>query len=123
MLPLALFANIPRKKNVSRLADVKNLYHQYKDGIQPSTLLTDEWRQMYLETVEMVSNEAALRDEEDQEFRIPVCHDLGLYQICRWSPRARLPPVGYRSFHTSIPSWDSKLCVQGQSGYPCTTIL
>ena len=49
------------------------------DGILAPTLPTDEWRQMFLETVESVSNEAAFRDEEDEDddFHIPICHDLG----------------------------------------------
>lgn len=45
------------ERNVTRLADVKTLYHQYMDGTLPPTLLTEAWRQMYLETVRSVCNE------------------------------------------------------------------
>lgn len=40
--------------NVSRLKDLKTTFHQYMDGIIPSTLVTDEWREMFLDTVESV---------------------------------------------------------------------
>ncbi|RHZ51029.1 uncharacterized protein CDV56_105553 [Aspergillus thermomutatus] len=67
------------ERNVTRLADVKALYHEYMDGTLPPTLLTEEWRRMYLETVQSVCNEAAFRDEEDEDFQIPLCHELGSF--------------------------------------------
>lgn len=63
--------------NVSRLEDPKTTFHQYMDGIIPSTLVTDEWREMFLETVESVCNEAAEQDEDDEDFHIPRCDELG----------------------------------------------
>jgi hypothetical protein len=66
--------------NCTRLADVRSLYHQYMDGIDPPRWpLTDEWRQMYLETVQSLCNEVAVRDEEDEDLQIPLCHDLGSF--------------------------------------------
>ncbi|GFF36037.1 hypothetical protein IFM61606_05224 [Aspergillus udagawae] len=67
------------ERNVTRLADVKTVYHEYMDGIQPPRLLTEEWRQMYLDTVQSVCDEAAFRDEEDEDFSIPLCHELGSF--------------------------------------------
>ncbi|KAF7172551.1 hypothetical protein CNMCM6106_006746 [Aspergillus hiratsukae] len=67
------------QRSVTRLADVKTLYHMYMDGTLPPTLLTDEWRQMYLETLQSVCNEAAIRDEGDEDFEIPLCHELGSF--------------------------------------------
>jgi hypothetical protein len=67
------------ERNVSRLADVKTLYHQYMDGIQPPTLVSEKWCQMYLETVQSMCNEAAFRDEEDEEFEVPLCRELGSF--------------------------------------------
>ncbi|CRL22255.1 unnamed protein product [Penicillium camemberti] len=64
--------------NVTRLTDVKTLYHENMDGASPPKLL-DEWRQMYLDTVQTVCNEMAFRDEEDNDFEVPPCHDLGLF--------------------------------------------
>lgn len=77
--PLAPVRQSREERNVTRLADVKTLYHQYMDGVLAPTLLTDEWRQMYLETVQSVCNEAAIRDEEDEDFEIPLCHELGSF--------------------------------------------
>ncbi|EAW18910.1 uncharacterized protein NFIA_088660 [Aspergillus fischeri NRRL 181] len=77
------------ERNVTRLADVKTLYHQYMDGIQPPTLVSEEWRQMYLETVQSVCNEAAFGDEEDEKFEIPLCHELGSF-------------IKHRPFRTTI---------------------
>lgn len=48
--------------------NVKTLYHQYMDGIQPPTLVSEECRQMYLETVQSMCNEAAVSDEGDEKF-------------------------------------------------------
>jgi hypothetical protein len=62
---------------VTRLKDVNSIFHQYMDGIIPPTLPTDEWRQMFLEVVESVCNEAAAQDEDSEDFRIPMCHELG----------------------------------------------
>ncbi|KAJ5198467.1 uncharacterized protein N7498_007584 [Penicillium cinerascens] len=64
-------------QNVTRLEDVQSVYHQYIDGIMPPTLVTDEWRQMFLEVVESVCDEAATQDKEDEHFRVPMCHELG----------------------------------------------
>lgn len=67
------------EQNVKRLEDVLSTYHQYMDGISPPTLVTDEWRQMFLEVVESVCNEAAAQDEEVKKFHIPMCHELGRF--------------------------------------------
>lgn len=64
--------------NVSRLTDVKTLYHKHRDRIIPSTLVTDEWRQMYLEALNSVCNEAAKHHQgDDENIPIPVCEELG----------------------------------------------
>lgn len=62
---------------VTRLKNVNSIFHQYMDGIIPPTLVTDEWRQMSLEVVESVCNEAAAQDEDSEDFRILMCHELG----------------------------------------------
>jgi hypothetical protein len=63
------------------------------DGIIPSSLITDEWRQAYLEVLKEVRDEAVVRmrqeqsdeEEEDDEKEeeevvdIPLCHELGLF--------------------------------------------
>lgn len=64
--------------NVTRLADVKTVYHRHMDGASPPKL-SDEWRQVYLDTVQTVCNEMAFRDEEDHDLEVPPCHDLGLF--------------------------------------------
>ncbi|KAJ5937292.1 hypothetical protein N7454_004947 [Penicillium verhagenii] len=68
-------------RTVTRLEDVKLVYNQHMDGIIPPTLVTDEWRQMFLEVVESVCNKAAAQaqDEEDKDFYIPRCHELGQF--------------------------------------------
>lgn len=97
--------------NVSRLEDVKTLYHEYMDGIIPPTLVTDEWRQMYLETLQSVCNEAAEHSEDDDEhIPIPICEELGHFikyangvqdpnfrrsGIPEWKP---VPEIGIRTF-------------------------
>ncbi|PKX90418.1 uncharacterized protein P174DRAFT_341499, partial [Aspergillus novofumigatus IBT 16806] len=65
--------------NVTRLADVRTLYHQHMDGVSPPNLLTDEWCRMFLDTVQTVCNEVAFRNEEDDDFEVPPCHDLALF--------------------------------------------
>ncbi|CRL24755.1 unnamed protein product [Penicillium camemberti] len=97
--------------NVSRLEDLQTTFHQYMDGIIPSTLVTDEWREMFLETVESVCNEAAEQDEDDEDFHIPRCDELGHFikyangvkdpdfrhsGICQWEPVSGL--IGIRDF-------------------------
>lgn len=64
-------------RNATRLEDVNSIYCENMDGIIPPTLVNDEWRQMFLEVVERVCNKAAAQDEEDENFRIPICHELG----------------------------------------------
>jgi hypothetical protein len=51
------------------------------DGVEPVSLVTDEWRQMFLETFEAFSNEMAFRDEdgEDEDFHILMPHDLSYF--------------------------------------------
>ncbi|KAJ5181589.1 hypothetical protein N7449_011736 [Penicillium cf. viridicatum] len=47
-------------------------------GASPPNL-SDERRQMYLDTIQTVCNEMAFRDEEDNDFEVSPCHDLGLF--------------------------------------------
>ncbi|KAJ5210045.1 hypothetical protein N7491_009857 [Penicillium cf. griseofulvum] len=57
---------------------MKNIFHEHMDGIIPSTLVTDEWRQIFLDTVESVCNEASEQyEDEDENFHIPRCDELG----------------------------------------------
>ncbi|CAG8938041.1 unnamed protein product [Penicillium salamii] len=65
--------------NVTRLEDVNSTFHQYMDGIIPSTLVTEEWREMYLEVIQSVCNKAAIQDNEDkdEDFQVPKCVELG----------------------------------------------
>lgn len=78
--PASRIRQYREERNVTKLADVKSLHHQYMDGIDPpSPPLTDEWRQMYLEAVQSLCNEVAVRDEEDKDLQIPLCHDLGSF--------------------------------------------
>lgn len=65
--------------NVTRLEDVNSTFHQYIDGIIPATLVTDEWREMYLEVLQSMCNEATARDDEDEDFQIPKCVELGTF--------------------------------------------
>ncbi|GAD97808.1 hypothetical protein PVAR5_6490 [Paecilomyces variotii No. 5] len=69
---------IHEQAKITRLADVPSIYHRYMDGIIPPSLLTDEFHQMFLETIQTMCNEAAFR-EEDEDFQIPLCHDLGSF--------------------------------------------
>jgi hypothetical protein len=78
-LPPDFVRQYREEENVTRLADVKSLYHTLMDGARPPNLWTDEWRQMFLDTVQTVCNEAAVRDEEDNDFEVPPCHDLALF--------------------------------------------
>ncbi|KAJ5126064.1 hypothetical protein N7526_008241 [Penicillium atrosanguineum] len=64
-------------ENVSRLEDLKTIFHEHMDGIIPPMLVTDKWRQIFLETIENVCNEAAVQDKKDEDFHIPVCDELG----------------------------------------------
>lgn len=97
--------------NVSQLEDLKTTFYQYMHGIIPSTLVTDEWREMFLETVETICNEAAKQDEDDGNFHIPRCDELGPFikyangvkdldfrhlGICPWEPVPGL--IGIRHF-------------------------
>jgi hypothetical protein len=99
-------------RNVAWLEDVKSIYHQYMDGIIPPTLITDEWRQMYLEVLKDVCDEAMAQNQEgeDEGFEIPICHELGHFikyangvqdpdfrrsGICPFEP---VPPVGREEY-------------------------
>ncbi|KAF7155366.1 hypothetical protein CNMCM5623_007437 [Aspergillus felis] len=101
--------------SVARLADVKTLYHQYMDGVSPPNFLSDEWRQMFLDTVQTVCNEVAFRDDEDNDFEVPPCHDLGLFlkyastvedPDFRYAGMAPFEPPGAYSKETSDISKD-----------------
>jgi hypothetical protein len=53
---------------------MKTIFHEHMDGIIPPTLVTVEWREMFLDIVESVCNEASEQDEdedEDENFHIP----------------------------------------------------
>ncbi|KAJ5971311.1 uncharacterized protein N7479_001229 [Penicillium vulpinum] len=95
--------------NVSRLQDLKTTFHEHMDGVNPTTLVTDEWRQMFLETLESVCNKAAEK-YGDHNFHIPICDDLGHFikyangvqdpdfrhsGICPWKP---VPYIGIRHY-------------------------
>ncbi|KAF3015197.1 hypothetical protein E8E15_005271 [Penicillium rubens] len=75
--PRDIARRVRETENVSRLEDMKTIFHEHMDGIIPSTLVTDEWRQMFLDIVESVCNEAAEQDDEDENFLIPRCDELG----------------------------------------------
>ncbi|OGE57270.1 hypothetical protein PENARI_c002G03448 [Penicillium arizonense] len=75
--PLGPVRQSREARNATRLEDVNSIYCENMDGIIPPTLVNDEWRQMFLEVVERVCNEAAAQDEVDENFRIPICHELG----------------------------------------------
>ncbi|KAJ5316629.1 hypothetical protein N7508_001137 [Penicillium antarcticum] len=60
-------------------ADVKSYSHRLMDGVESPTIVSDEWRQMFLETWEAFSNENFYRDNEEEDnkgFHIPMPHDL-----------------------------------------------
>jgi len=78
-LPPEMVRQFHEEANVDRLSDVKTLYHQHMDGINPPKEWTDEWCQMYLETLQTVLNEVAFRSEEDNDFEVPPCYDLALF--------------------------------------------
>ncbi|GIC94455.1 uncharacterized protein Aud_010955 [Aspergillus udagawae] len=99
-------------RNATRLEDVKTIYHQYMDGIISPTLVTDKWRQMYLEVLKGVCNEAMAQNQggEDEDFEIPMCYELGHFikyangvqdpdfrrsGICPFEP---VPPVGREEY-------------------------
>lgn len=63
-LPPEMVRQFHEEANVDRLSDVKTLYHQHMDGINPPTEWTDEWCQMYLETLQTLLNEVPFRNEE-----------------------------------------------------------
>lgn len=95
--------------SVTRLTDVKTLYHRNMDGASPPKL-SNGWRQMYLDTVQTVCNEMAFRDEEDNDFEVPPCHDLGLFlkyastvrdPDFRYAGMAPFEPPGMCSLETS----------------------
>ncbi|KZF20138.1 hypothetical protein L228DRAFT_249811 [Xylona heveae TC161] len=85
---------------VTRLEEVKDLFHPYMDGIDPP-LLDDQQRQLLLEKLENVSNEYA---KTEGEFRIRATKDLDIFlkyangvhdpdfrceAICKWDPGMR----------------------------------
>lgn len=78
-LPPEMVRQFHEEANVDRLSDVKSQYHQHMDGVDPPKGWTDEWRQMYLDTVQTVCNEVAFRSDQDNEFEIPPCYDLALF--------------------------------------------
>ncbi|KAJ5797669.1 uncharacterized protein N7503_006965 [Penicillium pulvis] len=77
--PPEVVRQLHEEANVDRLSDVKSLYHRHMDGVEPPNGWTDEWRQMYLNTVQTVCNEVAFRSEEDNDFEVPPCYDLALF--------------------------------------------
>ena len=66
------------EETVTCLDDVSSLYHAHMDGIIPPNT-TAQWRTVLLSTLQKVCNEAAFRDEEDNEFVVPPCEDLILF--------------------------------------------
>lgn len=65
---------------------------------------------MYLDTIQTVCNEMAFRDEEDNDFEVPPCHDLGLFlkyastvkdPDFRYAGMAPFEPPGAYSLETS----------------------
>ncbi|KAF9242695.1 hypothetical protein DTO006G1_5408 [Penicillium roqueforti] len=65
--PLGPVQQHREEAKVSRLEDLKTTFHQYMDGIVPSTMAPDEWREMFMKTFESVSNEAPRHDDNDDE--------------------------------------------------------
>lgn len=53
-------------QGIAQWADIKKYSSPYMDGVEPGSLVTDEWRQMFLETFEAFSNEMGFRDEDTQ---------------------------------------------------------
>lgn len=43
-------------QGIAQWADAKTYSSSYKDGVEPALLVTDEWRQIVLETFESFSN-------------------------------------------------------------------
>ncbi|KAJ5294666.1 hypothetical protein PENANT_c006G09296 [Penicillium antarcticum] len=103
------------EENVTRLADYSSLYHHQMDGVRPPKLRTDEWRQMYLDTVQKVCNGVAFRDEADNDFEVLPCHELAIFlkyasEIVdpdfRYAGMAHFQPPGALSKETSDISKD-----------------
>ncbi|KGO43295.1 hypothetical protein PEX1_088660 [Penicillium expansum] len=67
------------QRTATQLIDLKSLSHENMDGVIPPKLWTDEWRQVYLDTIQTVCNEVAFRIDDDTEFEVPPCHDLALF--------------------------------------------
>ncbi|CAI7668982.1 unnamed protein product [Penicillium crustosum] len=63
--PRDIIRRVRETANVSRLEDLKTIFHEH------------EWREMFLDTVEIVCNEAAEQDEDDENLHIPRCDELG----------------------------------------------
>lgn len=82
-------------RNTTRLEDALTIYHEHMDGIFPPFLVADEWRQMYLETVKSVCNEVVAhnKEDEDEDFDIPMCRPLR--QIRKRRQRPQLSPPRY----------------------------
>jgi hypothetical protein len=71
------------------------------DGVEPVSLVTDERRQMFLETSDAFSNEMAFRDEdgEDEDFHILMPHDLGYFiEYADVKKRAEIVPGSISMF-------------------------
>ncbi|KGO65298.1 hypothetical protein PITC_015660 [Penicillium italicum] len=68
-----------RERTATQIVDLKSLSHEHMDGVSPPNLWTDEWRQMFLDTVQTVCNELAFRTEEDNDFKVPPCYELALF--------------------------------------------
>lgn len=49
------------------------------NGAGAPNVWSDEWRQMFLDTVQSVGNEVAFRDEDDHDLEVAPCHDLALF--------------------------------------------
>ncbi|KAJ5817181.1 hypothetical protein N7447_009414 [Penicillium robsamsonii] len=54
-VPRDVIRQARESENASRLEDIKTIFHGHMDGAIPSTLVTDEWCQMFLITVESLS--------------------------------------------------------------------
>ncbi|CAG8206582.1 unnamed protein product [Penicillium salamii] len=84
-------------------------------------LITEEWREMCLDVVETVCNEAAIRDDEFTDFHIPRCVELGYF--LKYAQAVELPnfcgygicpfePVGYTGVATyAFPNHPTVLAI------------
>jgi hypothetical protein len=101
------------EQKVTKLQDVKGTFHTHMDGFIAPTLVTDEWREMYLDVVEKVCNEVAFREQGDEDVHIPRCTELGSFikhangvldpdfrasGICPFRPVSGIYSVGARRY-------------------------